>query len=275
VSHGHPPDTSPWDCRRGRIRTGLGQWFGGRDIKVRGRWLLAELLERLSITQLNVFNITGRVIEPALATWFEKTVFFTSYPDPRIWCNHLGAMAGNGGTSPAAAAAIGTLAADSRAYGSKLQYLTVRTLQQLYARRASGLDWAEALSDFPARNGIPDLPGFARPGRVTDERLEPLRKLTGQLGFSPGPYMQFVEELSNHLRHHHSLDMNAAAYACAFLLDQGFSADDVYRLRTSDVLGGVLACYTGWCEEPEDGFLPLRCGDVGYAGPSPRALPPL
>jgi len=267
------PDTSPWDRRRGRIRTGIGQWLGGRDINVRGRWLLGELLDGLSLTQLTVLNITGRLIEPALATWFEKTVFFTSYPDPRIWCNHLGAMAGNGRASPAAAAAIGTLAADSRAYGSKLQYLTVRTLQHLYMQRQSGADWVEALRELPARNGVPELPGFARPGRVVDERLEPLQKLTQKLGFLPGPYLQFVAELSSHLRQHHQLDMNAAAYGCAFLMDQGFSADEVYRLRTSDVLGGVLACYTGWRDEPEDGFLPLRCEDVGYAGPPPRTLP--
>lgn len=270
-----PPDTHPWDDRRGRIRTGIGQWFGGRDINVRGRWLLAELLAELSTTQLTVFNITGRLIEPALAAWFEKTVFFTSYPDPRIWCNHLGAMAGNGGTSPAAAAAVGTLAADSRAYGSKLQYLTVCTLRDLHAQRAAGMDWVAALAQHPSRNGAPDLPGFARPGRVPDERLVPLQRLTETLGFATGPYQNFVAELAQYLVQNHGQDMNAAAYACGFLLDQGFSADEVYRLRTSDVLGGVLACYTGWHGAPEDGFLPLRCEDVGYNGPPPRTLFPL
>jgi hypothetical protein len=269
------PDTQPWDERRGRIRTALGQWFGGRDIKVRGRWLLQELLPSLSVTQLAVFNITGRLIEPALATWFEKTVFFTSYPDPRIWCNHLGAMAGNGGASPAAAAAVGILAADSRAYGSKLQYLTVRILQDIHERRAAGADWKEALAEAPSRNGVPDLPGFARPGGVPDERLEPLRRLTAELGFLPGIHQQFVTDLAHYLRHHHRQDMNAAAFGCAFLMDQDFTADDVYRLRTSDVLGGVLACYGGWHGAPEDGFLPLRCNDVGYTGTAPRTLPPL
>jgi hypothetical protein len=266
------PDTRPWDQRRGRIKTALGQWLGGRDVQVRGRWLLAELLQELSVTQLSVFNITGRLISPALATWLEKTVFFTSYPDPRIWCNHLGAMAGNGGASPAAAAALGTLAADSRAYGSKLQYLTVRTLQDLYNRRHGGEDWPQALAHMPWRNGAPDLPGFARPGRVPDERLEPMRRITRELGFAPGPYLQFVADLSAYLIEHHQRDMNAAAYACAFLMDQGFSADEVYRLRTSDVLSGVLACYSEWRSAPEDGFLPLRCDDVGYTGPPPRSL---
>lgn len=267
------PDTTPWDGRRGRISTPLGQWLGGRDVRVRGRWLLADLLGQVSLVQLTVLNITGRLIEPALATWFEKTVFFTSYPDPRIWCNHLGAMAGNGGASPAAAAAVGTLAADSRAYGSKLQYLMVRTLEHISERRQSGADWPQALADLPARNGTPELPGFARPGRMPDERLAPVQQLTRELGFLPGPYLQLVTELSAYLSEHHGLDMNAAAYGCAFLMDRGFSADEVYRLRTSDVLGGVLACYSGWHGEPEDGFLPLRCEDVVYLGPPERTLP--
>jgi hypothetical protein len=275
MTSAHTPDTRPWDRRRGRISTALGQWFGGGDVKVRGRWLLADLLHQLSVTQLTVFNITGRLIEPALATWFEKTVFFTNYPDPRIWCNHLGAMAGNGGTSPAAAAAVGTLAADSRAYGSKLQYLTVCTLHDLHTSRQTGVDWEKALAQVPWRNGAPDLPGFARPGRVPDERLQPLQNFTRELGFLPGTYLRLVTELATYLSQHHQQDMNAAAYGCAFLMDQGFSADEVYRLRTSDVLGGVLACYTDWREAPEDGFLPLRCDDVGYAGPPPRTLSPL
>lgn len=266
-------DTSFWDERHHHIRTRIGQWLGGRDVLVRGRWLLSDLLQELSVTQMTVFNITGRIIEPRLATWLEKTVFFTSYPDLRIWCNQLGALAGNGHTSPVAATAAGILAADSKAYGSKVQYLTIMTLSELRSAHTAGTSLADLVARFPLRNGIPSISGFARPVRVADERLEPMRRFSAELGFVPGPNMAFVEALAEYLREHHNADMNAAAYACAFLMDQGFSATEVYRIRTADVLSGVLACYGDLYDCPDNAFLPQTCTDVHYNGVARRALP--
>lgn len=266
-------DTTFWDARHRHIRTHIGKWQGGRDVRVRGRWLLGELLQELSVTQLAVFNITGRMISKPLAAWLEKTVFFTSYPDQRIWCNQIGALAGSGQTSPVAATAAGILAADSRAYGSKVQYVTIRLLDELREAHAAGASFAELVARFPLRSGVPNIPGFARPVKVADERLEPMRRFSAELGFVPGPNMNFVEGLAEHLRVHHQADMNAAAYACAFLMDQGFSATEVYRIRTTDVLSGVLACYVDLHDQPAQAFLPQTCTDVQYDGVAPRALP--
>ena len=266
-------DTRFWDERRRHIRTRIGQWFGGRDVQVRGRWLLGDLLQELSLTQMTVFNITGRVIDKPLSTWLEKTVFFTSYPDLRIWCNQLGALAGNGKASPVAAAVAGILSADSKAYGSKVQDRSVLCLTKLQTDSAAGISLAELVARFPLRNGVPSISGFARPVKVVDERLEPMRRFTAELGFVPGPAVTFVETLAEHLREHHQADMNAAAYACAFLMDQGFSAMEVYRIRTTDVLSGVLACYTDVYGSPADAFLPQTCTDVQYQGVAPRTVP--
>lgn len=269
-----PTDTAFWDERRRHIRTRIGQWLGGRDVLVRGRWLLGDLLQELSVTQLTVLNITGRVIDQRLATWLEKTIFFTGYPDHRIWCNQLGALAGNGNTSPVAATAAGILAADSKAYGSKVQYLTVLSLTELQADYASGTSLAELVARFPLRNGIPSISGFARPGRAADERLAPMRRFSAELGFTPGRNLEFVETLAEYLRVHHQADMNAAAYACAFLMDQGFTAMEVYRIRTADVLSGVLACYGDLYDCPANAFLPQTCTDVQYEGVARRPVPP-
>lgn len=268
------PTVEQLDRRRRHIRTAIGKWFGGRDTRVRGRWLLGDLLQEISITQLKVLNITGRLIEPQLATWLEKTVFFTSYPDHRIWCNQLGALAGNGAASPVAAVAAGVLAADSRAYGSLAQYLTVKVLEELYRRYCAGESFAELVAGFPVRNGVPSISGFARPVKIADERLEPMRQFTRELGLADGPYLSFTESLAEHLRLHHQADMNAAAYACAVLMDQGFNATEVYRIRTMDVASGVLACYGDLYGSTAQAFLPQRCTDVHYDGVSPRALPP-
>lgn len=266
-------DTRFWDERRRHIRTSIGKWRGERDVLVRGRRLLGELLQELNVTQLAVFNITGRLIDKPLALWLEKTVFFTSYPDHRIWCNQLGALAGNGKASPVAASAAGVLAADSRAYGAKAQYLTVLTLRELHADYTAGASFAELVARYPLRNGVPSISGFARPVKVPDERLDPMRRFTAELGFAPGPYVRFVEALGEYLQVHHQADMNGAAYACAFLMDQGFSALEVYRIRTVDVLSGVLACYGDLYDQPAQAFLPQTCLDVRYSGAAPRALP--
>lgn len=266
-------DTTFWDERRRHVRTHIGKWLGGRDTLVRGQWLLRDLLGELNVTQLAVLNITGRLIEPRLAAWLEKTVFFTSYPDHRIWCNQLGALAGNGRTSPVAATAAGILAADSKAYGSKVQYRTILSLTELQADYAAGTSLAELVARFPLRNGVPSISGFARPVKVADERLEPMRRFTAELGFAPGRYVEFVEALADYLRVHHQADMNAAAYACAFLMDQGFSATEVYRIRTADVLSGVLACYGDLYDSPADAFLPQTCTDVQYEGVARRPVP--
>jgi citrate synthase len=267
------PDTAFWDERRRHIRTRIGKWLGGRDVLVRGQWLLRDLLQELNVTQLAVLNITGHIIDSRLAIWLEKTVFFTSYPDHRIWCNQLGALAGNGKTSPVAATAAGVLAADSKAYGSKVQYLTVLSLTELQADHAAGVSLTELVARFPLRNGVPSISGFARPVKVADERLEPMRRFSAELGFIPGPYVEFVEALAEHLRVHHQADMNAAAYACAFLMDQGFSAMEVYRIRTADVLSGVLACYGDLYDSPANAFLPQTCTDVQYEGVARRTVP--
>jgi len=271
----NPCDIAYFDARHRHICTGIGKWFGGHDTLVRGRWLLSDLLQEISVTQLAVLNITGRLIEPQLANWLEKTVFFTSYPDQRIWCNQLGALAGNGATSPVAAAAAGILAADSKAYGSRAQYLTVHTLENLYRRHAAGATLGELVAEFPLRNGVPSISGFARPLKIADERLEPMRKFTAELDLADGPYLRFTEILAEHLRRFHQSDVNAAGYACAVLMDQGFSATDVYRIRTSDVLSGVLACYGDLYDCPANAFLPQTCTDVQYEGVARRPMPPL
>lgn len=268
-----PKDLNYWLSRRRYIRTSIGKWIGGDDIQVRGKWLLKELLNDISSTQLMVLNITGRLISRELAAWLDKVVFFTSYPDHRIWCNQIGALAGNTQASPVAAAAAGTLAADSRAYGSKIQALTIRTLEQLYRRYRSGESLSALVAEFPVRNGIPSISGFARPVKVADERLAPMKHFTSELGLETGAYVAFAETFAAYLREHHDADMNAAAYVCAFLRDQGFTATEVYRIRTSDVLSGVMACYTDLYGRASHSFLPQYCCDIEYQGPAPRALP--
>jgi len=67
--------------------------------------------------------------------------------------------------------------------------------------------------------------------------------------------------------------MNINGYMSAFLSDQGFSAQEVYRMFSMLVASGVTACYLDTYRQPAGSFLPLRCEDISYQGPAQRAVP--
>lgn len=265
--------SKPWDACRRRIRTGIGKWLGGKDVIVRGHRLLQDLLPRLSLMQLQVLNLTGRLVEPPLALWLEKSFFMVSYPDARIWCNQIAAVAGAAGSSPVAAAAAACLAADSRAYGSsQTQWLAMTALRQLRLDHEQGVSLAQLVARYPVKHGLPAIMGFARPANKADERLLPLQELTIQLGFRTGPHMLFAQQLADWLQVEFGADMNIAGFMAAFLLDQEFTPEQVYQLRALAVANGAMACYADRQQQAEFTFLPQRCGDVAYTGPAVRTL---
>lgn len=106
-----------WNDKQGIIETDIGQWLGGKDIHVHHYTLFNDLFEQINYMQMMVLNITGRIISKNLATWLENNFLCMSYPDARIWCNQVGALAGTTHASPTAATVAGILAADSRIYG--------------------------------------------------------------------------------------------------------------------------------------------------------------
>lgn len=263
-----------WDSYRRTIRTRIGKWLGGEDVIVRGYKLLHDLLPELSLMQLQVLNVTGRLVSAPLAQWLEKSFFMVSYPDVRIWCNQIAALAGADGASPVAAAAAACLSADSRAYGSsQTQWLAMTALRDMRQKYAAGVPLAELVARFPIKHGLPAIMGFARPANKIDERLEPMRRLTEKLGFEPGPHQVFADELAEWLQREYGADMNIAGFMAAFLLDQAFTPEEVYQLRALAVANGAMACYGDRLGQPEFTFLPQRCGDVVYCGPEIRSLP--
>lgn len=271
-------DDSPlasWSANHNKIQTRIGKWLGGEEVIVRGRRLFAELLPNLTYMQLHVLNITGRQIDLKLSTWLEKSQFMVSYPDLRIWCNQIAALAGNAQTSPVAAASAACLAADSRAYGSsQTQLIAMTTLLQLRQQHQAGVPLAELVQAFPIKHGFPAIMGFARPANKLDERLHPIRELTQELGFQAGAHQIFADQLATYLQLNFHTDINIAGFMAAFFLDQGFAPEEIYRLRTTAVLSGAMACYGDQYTNQEGHFLPQRCDDTRYGGPPPRSIAP-
>jgi citrate synthase len=265
--------TAKWDKQRNKIQTDIGKWVGGEQVYIHDKKLFGELFNRISYMQMLVLNVTGKLISAELGRWLENNFLCMSYPDARIWCNQVGAFSGETGTSPSAATVAGVLAADSRAYGgSQTTFLAMSYLKKAQEQIRAGKTIEALVCAAPIKHGKPAIIGFARPVAKNDERIEPHIKMTRELGFDIGPYMQLAMSIAAYMEEEFSTGINIGGYTSAFLLDQGFTPEQGYQIKSLCVASGVTACYLDYYQKKERSFLPLRCSDVEYAGPEPRRL---
>jgi len=262
-----------WDQRNKHIFSHVGHWQAGFDVTIEGYSLMNELMGNVSWVQLIVLNATGRLPSKAVADWIEVSFMGLSYPDSRIWCNQVGAYAGDTNTSVVAAASSAILAADSRAYGgSQTRYLSMDFQHKALKRYQAGESMAEIVKGAKFTRGKPIITGFARPIDREDERLAPFEKARQDLGLELGEHLSFAQALSHYLDEHYGLSMNCGGYAAALLLDQGFTPTEGYRLSAFSVISGAIACYRNLDQQAPNSFLPLKCEDIDYLGPKPRAI---
>lgn len=267
-------DVTYWDKYRGKIYSSAGGWFGGKDVYCHGHSMMKDLLGHVSYMQMIILNATGKLVDENLSKWFEGNFIGMSYPDPRIWCNQVGALCGSARTSVTAATVAGALAADSRAYGgSKTSLQGIQFIQGALKEYKEGKSVEEVISNCKKnRNNRPVITGFARPVDKNDERLKPHEDMTSKLGFTVGEHLSLAYKIGNYLEEEYNLGINIGGYTSAFLSDQGFSANEIYQIKSMVVASGVTACYIDAKNKPSDSFLPLRCDDIDYNGHPPRKL---
>ncbi len=236
--------------------------------------MLEELVGEKSYFQILILNATGKLVDKSLADWVEALYGCLSWPDPRIWCNQIGALAGTVRTSVMAATAMGSLAADSRIYGVFPLIESVTFIQQALAKHKQGLTSAEIINEaFAACKGKPYIMGYKRPIAKGDERLEVMEKVGRKLGFEIGEHMLLAYEIEKILMQQFDEGMNINGYMSAFLSDQGFNPQETYQMFSMLVASGVTACYLDTFHRPPNTFLPLRCEDIDYQGAPLRKVP--
>ncbi|HWV16881.1 MAG TPA: hypothetical protein VN030_15735 [Cellvibrio sp.] len=262
------------DQRRGKILSRTGGWFPGKGVFSHGYSMLEELVGSKSYFQVLILNATGRLVERPLADWLEAAFTCLSWPDPRIWCNQIGALAGSVRTSVTAATVMGALAADSRIYGSFTILGGMEFIQDAMQKARSGLTAAEIVSSMqPQRGGKPLILGYFRPIAKGDERIPAMERVGRELGFAVGEHLQLAYQIEEVLRNNYDEGMNINGYASAFLSDQGFSPQQAYQMISMLVASGVTACCVDSLQRPADTFLPLRCNDIEYKGEPLRPVP--
>lgn len=262
-----------WSARRGRIRSSKGGWIIGEGVSSHGYDLLNDLVGHASFFQVLALNVTGRMPEPRLGQWLEATFICLSWPDPRIWCNTVGALGGQLRVSPVAAVTAGCLASDSALYGPGTVCSTVEFLEQARLSIGAGSSIEDFVENHCVVRGRLLAPGFARPIASGDERVEVMQALSERLGYEIGPMLQLAYDIEDYLQSRYGERLNLGGYMCAFLLDLGYSAQEGYRLYSLSVNSGVHACYTEYRDQAPDQFLPLRCDDIEYTGVPERAVP--
>lgn len=262
------------DQRRGKIISRTGGWIPGKGVFSHGYSLLDDLVGEKTYMQLLVLQATGKLIDAPLATWVEAIYGCLSWPDPRIWCNQIGALAGSARASVVAATALGALAADSRTYGALPIVDGAAFIQRALVQYQNGMSAEQIIAAQIAKPGAkPVIVGYKRPIAKGDERIETMERVGRRLGFAVGAHLALAYELEQVLRRDYDEGMNINGYGSAFMSDQGFSGEEMYQMFALLVASGVTACYLEAKQAAPEAFLPLRCEDIDYQGPGARAVP--
>jgi hypothetical protein len=262
------------DQRRGKVISNTGGWFPGKGVFSHGYSMLEELVGEKSYFQILILNATGKMVEKPLADWVEAIYGCLSWPDPRIWCNQIGALAGAARTSVVAATTIGAMAADSRSYGPRTRLEGVKFIQGALKQYKNGVTPQEIVAAAAAKTrGKPYIVGYIRPIAKGDERIEAMEKVSKQLNLLAGEHMTLAYQIEQVLIEKYDERMNINGYVCAFLSDYGFSGQEMYQMFAGMVASGVTACYLDTYKRPPDTFLPLRCDDIDYQGAARRQVP--
>lgn len=267
--------TEFWDQHRGTIYSHVGGSRMGEGVVFsRGHNILNDIMGKASYFQLMILNATGRLPDLRLSQWVEAAFMCVSFPELRIWCNMIGAFGGTLETSAVASTAAGMLAADSTMYGSRPLIEGAEFIQQALKENKEGSSVADIVERQCARyRGKPHIVGYARPIASGDQRIVAMEQVTKQLGFEIGEHLELAYEIQNILSERFLETMNVNGYCSAFLSDQGYTAEEIYRLSVNCVNSGVTASYINAKDRLPESFLPLRCEDIDYYGTAPRSVP--
>lgn len=262
------------DRYRNKVISNTGGWFPGKGVFSHGYSMLDELVGEKSYIQIVILNATGKMVSRPLADWIEAIYGCLSWPDPRIWCNQIGALAGIARTSVVAATAMGSLAADSRSYGVFPLIEGVGFIQNALKQFKDGLSPEQIVDAITAANrGKPYIVGYIRPIAKGDERLEAMERIGKKLGLPIGEHLALAYEIEKVLMRKFEEGMNINGYVSAFLSDHGFTGQEIYQIFSMLVASGVTACYLDTYNRELDTFLPLRCEDIDYQGAASRPVP--
>lgn len=264
-----------WDTQRGVIRSRKGGWVIGQGVYYGRYSLLDDLVGQVSYFQTLLLAVLDELPERRIADWVEAVYQCMSYPDPRIWCNHIGSLSGAVRSSSVAGVSAGILASDSSTYGPGV---VMKEVYELYrnglAQKKNKELLPQILRNCARRRGKRFIvSGFGRPIATADERIATMERVSKKLGLEAGPHLTFAYGMERYLLETQGESLNLTGYVVAVMMDFGWTRLQIQQTCSIIVTSGVAACYSEAYDNPPESFLPLRCEDIEYRGHAPRPVP--
>ena len=252
-------------------RTRLGAFLAEQGkVILRGRDLHTDLDDQQWMALL-AFAITGRDFSAGQLALMEGLwKLAASYPDPRLWNNRIAALAGTTRSTANLGLAAGLAASDASVLGHRPDLGAFEFITRMLAEIRSGGDLESLV--LAALDERRVLPGYGRPVRTQDERIDPIMKIANRFGLTGGPHTELAFEIEKVLiKNRRRIRINIAAVSVALWADQGLSSKEYYYLSTPNFTIGILACHLDASDHPAGSFFPLRCTRIDYEGPQARA----
>ena len=259
------------DCRD-NVPNSYGGWSIGGESLLHGYSIQRELVGKLSWMQSMIFSATGKVPPENHAHLIEAMFIVTSYPDPRLWCNRVAALAGTARVPAMSALSVGIASSEARLYNGQATYAATSIIKKAKLILDDGGE--EALENYIISTLKRDrhIPGFGRPLTSKEERIEPVEIEAKKLGVEAGDYLATMRLIEGALRRFR-LTLNYAGYAGARLLDMGFNQNEILVIITLCLYNGMIPCYLDSYKNDPNTFLPIACEDILYEGVEERELP--
>ena len=245
--------------------TRMGLSFPGERVVYRGKDLFHDL-KHLGWMQLYLYGITGRIFTEKQIKLFEGIwILCTSYPDPRVWNNRIGSLAGTARSTGTLGLSAAIAVSEASLYGRRPDIRSINFFIRTKRELGKEKDLQQLVEDELKKYRA--IYGYGRPIVNKDERIIPLLEFAKALNLADGPYTQLAFQVENILlQGRWRMRMNVAALAAALAADQGLSEREYYLFLIPCFTSGIMPCFIEANEHREGGFLPLRCSRIRYEG---------
>ena len=251
-------------------QTEMGASFLGERVVVRGRDLFTELHD-FSWQKLLLFMITGREFDEQQLHMLDKIwALSVSYPDPRIWCNRVAALAATTRSTASLGVAAGSAVSEARIYGGQVNIAAIDFILECNKKVRSGEALPDIINTELKTNRA--IYGYGRPVANGDERIRPIEKVMRATGCADGEHVTLAYRIEKYLMNGRwRMQMNIAGLCAAIGADIGFSLQEYYLWQLNAFSAGMTACYADAVTKPAGALFPLRCSRIKYLGTDKRA----
>jgi citrate synthase len=255
----------------GALPTRAGKVFPGQRTVFRGVDLHTEF-EQADWIDLYIYSIIGRRLSAPELKLLQTVWVYTSYPDVRLWCNRVVALAGSSRGTAAQGLGAGLAVSEAAIYGRQPEIGAADFLVRAMARRAAGEGLEQIVRDELAR--YPRLMGYGRPvaAAFVDERIPVTLAAMERIGIPMGPHLQLAFDIERQLEQilGRRLPMTYSSVVVAIPLDMGFTPLECYLYMQPSLVAGMVPCYLEALERPSGATFPLRSKSINYDGVASR-----